>query len=159
MYMFLMRDEKEDRKKQAKSNKQTRQSNTAHPLFPTKKRRSCVRWHDTLYSTRHDRALYHWLGPNLTSHSSSDEQANQQLRMKEKDGLVKPPKTHVHVYMYIYSTLCISLIIPMIWKAWLHQCAHAQCHAQVHVQVKLLTLFTHYQNMPIYMYIHVHVCS
>ena len=30
-YMFLMRDEKEERKKQARSNKQTRQSNTAHP--------------------------------------------------------------------------------------------------------------------------------
>ena len=29
--MFLMRDEKEGRKKQARSNKQTRQSNTAHP--------------------------------------------------------------------------------------------------------------------------------
>ena len=29
MYMFLMRDEKEERKKQARSNKQTRQSNTA----------------------------------------------------------------------------------------------------------------------------------
>ena len=30
-YMFLMRDEKEERKKQARSNKQTRQSNIAHP--------------------------------------------------------------------------------------------------------------------------------
>ena len=30
-YMFLMRDEKEERKKQARSNKQTRQSNTDHP--------------------------------------------------------------------------------------------------------------------------------
>ena len=30
IYMFLMRDEKEERKKQARSNKQTRQSNTAH---------------------------------------------------------------------------------------------------------------------------------
>ena len=29
--MFLMRDEKEERKKQARLNKQTRQSNTAHP--------------------------------------------------------------------------------------------------------------------------------
>ena len=29
-YMFLMRDEKEERKKQARSNKQTRQSNTAY---------------------------------------------------------------------------------------------------------------------------------
>ena len=27
----IMRDEKEERKKQARSNKQTRQSNTAHP--------------------------------------------------------------------------------------------------------------------------------
>ena len=38
-YMFLMRDEKEERKKQARSNKQTRQSNTAHPkavIFPRK---------------------------------------------------------------------------------------------------------------------------
>ena len=31
MYMFLMRDEKEERKKQARSNKQTRLSNTVHP--------------------------------------------------------------------------------------------------------------------------------
>ena len=31
VYVFLMRDEKEERKKKARSNKQTRQSNTAHP--------------------------------------------------------------------------------------------------------------------------------
>ena len=31
IYILLMRDEKEKRKKQARSNKQTRQSNTAHP--------------------------------------------------------------------------------------------------------------------------------
>ena len=40
-----MRDEKEERKKQARSNKQTRQSNTAHPrqsLFLEKM--SCLRW-------------------------------------------------------------------------------------------------------------------
>ena len=39
VYTFLMRDEKEGRRKQARSNKQTRQSNTAHPrqsLFPKK---------------------------------------------------------------------------------------------------------------------------
>ena len=30
-----MRDEKEERKKQARSNKQTRQSNTAHPYTHT----------------------------------------------------------------------------------------------------------------------------
>ena len=33
IYMFLMRDEKEERKKQARSNKQTRQSNTAHVQY------------------------------------------------------------------------------------------------------------------------------
>ena len=55
LYMFLMRDEKEERKKQARSNKQTRQSNTAHPrqsLFLEKM--SCFRWDSnprhTLYS-------------------------------------------------------------------------------------------------------------
>ena len=47
-----MRDEKEERKKQARSNKQTRQSNTALP-------------------TELPRQLS-WLGPNLTSHSTPD---------------------------------------------------------------------------------------
>ena len=45
LYMFLMRDEKEEQKKQARSNKQTRQSNTAHPrqsLFLEKM--SCLGW-------------------------------------------------------------------------------------------------------------------
>ena len=52
--MFLMRDEKEERKKQARSNKQTKQSNTAQPrqsLFLRKT--NCLggtRTHDTLYS-------------------------------------------------------------------------------------------------------------
>ena len=60
IYMFLMRDEKEERKKQARSNKQTRQSNTAHPrqsLFLRKM--SCLMWDSptTLYTL--DRVLYH----------------------------------------------------------------------------------------------------
>ena len=49
-----MRDEKEERKKKARSNKQTRQSNTAHPrqsLFLEKCAASGgTRTHDTLYS-------------------------------------------------------------------------------------------------------------
>ena len=57
-----MRDEKEERKKQARSNKQTRQSNTAHPrqsLFLEKM--SSLRWDSnprptTLHTL--DRALY-----------------------------------------------------------------------------------------------------
>ena len=105
-----MRDEKEERKKQARSNKQTRQSNTAHPrqsLFLEKM--SCLRWDSnprhSIYSrqsalpTELPRQLS-WLGPNLTSHSTPDEQANHQLSMKEKAGVMKPPMTpntkHVH---------------------------------------------------------------
>ena len=92
-----MRDEKEERKKQARSNKQTRQSNTAHPrqsLFMyvsidhslavyTLYELVRTRTHDTLYSrqsalpTELPRQLS-WLGPNLTSHSTPDEQANHQ---------------------------------------------------------------------------------
>ena len=128
-----MRDEKEERKKQARSNKQTRQSNTAHPrqsLFLEKM--SCpggTRTHDTLYSrqstlpTELPRQLSHdtlysrqstlptelprqlsWLGPNLTSHSTPDEQANHQLSIKEKAGVMKPPmtpNTKPSIYMFL----------------------------------------------------------
>ena len=71
----LMRDEKEERKKQARSNKQTKQSNTAHPrqsLFLEKM--SCLGWDS---NPRHSRqsALptelprqLSWLGPNLNVH-------------------------------------------------------------------------------------------
>ena len=109
LYMFLMRDEKEERKKQARSNRQTRQSNTAHPRqsFFLKKM-SCLGWDSNprhsiicsggtmaLYTL--DRALYQLscLGPNLkcTSHSAPDEEAYYQLSMKEKAGAMKPPKT------------------------------------------------------------------
>ena len=45
-----MRDEKEERKKQARSNKQTRQSNTAHPMQSLFRAASGgTRTHDTLY--------------------------------------------------------------------------------------------------------------
>ena len=47
MYMYihvLMRDEKEGRKKQARSNKQTRQSNTAHPRQSLYLKMSCLGW-------------------------------------------------------------------------------------------------------------------
>ena len=51
LYMFLMRDEKERRKKQARSNKQTRQSNTAHPRQSLFRAASGgTRTHDTLFS-------------------------------------------------------------------------------------------------------------
>ena len=54
----LMRDEKEERKKQARSNKQTMQSNTAHPrqsLFLRKM--SCFGW-DSNHMYMYTCALY-----------------------------------------------------------------------------------------------------
>ena len=101
-----MRDEKEEKKKQARSNKQTRQSNTAHPrqsLFLEKM--SCLRWDSnprhsilyTLYSrqsalpTELPRQLS-WLGPNLTSHSTPDEQANMYM--------------YTHYYVCILHVCC-----------------------------------------------------
>ena len=44
-----------------------------------------------------------WLGPNLTSHSTPDEQANHQLSMKEKAGAMKPP-TCTHSKIALKST-------------------------------------------------------
>ena len=58
--MFLMRDEKEERKKQARSNKQTRLSNTAHSrqsLFLRKNELPQVGLEPTTLYTP-DRALY-----------------------------------------------------------------------------------------------------
>ena len=51
-----MRDEKEGRKKQARSNKQTRQSNTAHPRQSLKM--SCLGWDSNPRHYTLDRALY-----------------------------------------------------------------------------------------------------
>ena len=60
-YMFLMRDEKEERKKQARSNKQTRQSNTAHPHVQTSYtlnyQTGCIQ-----YSTFHNMTLHDNIG-------------------------------------------------------------------------------------------------
>ena len=58
VHVFEMRDEKEERKKQARLNKQTRQSNTAHPrqsLFLEKM--SCLAWD----SNPHVLQLLAWL--------------------------------------------------------------------------------------------------
>ena len=101
------------RKKEASKVKQTaRQSNTAHPrqsLFLRKLPR--VGLEPTKVYTL-DRALYQlsyqgssatWLGPNLTSHSTPGEQAYYQLSMKEKAGIMKPPKTpntKPNIYMF-----------------------------------------------------------
>ena len=100
-----MRDEKEERKKQGQTHKQGKAT-----LFLEKM--SYLRWDsnpDTLYSrqsalpTELPRQLS-WLGPNLTSHSTHDEQANHQLSMKEKAGVMKPsmtPNTKPSIYMFL----------------------------------------------------------
>ena len=106
MSMFLMRDEKEERKKQARSNKQTRQSNTAHPRQSRFLRKmSCLGWdsnprHSILWIERSTTELprqLNWLGQNLTAHSTPDEQANHQLSMKEKAEV-----TYIYMYSYLY---------------------------------------------------------
>ena len=74
-----MRDEKEERKKQARSNKQTRQSNTAHPrqsLFLEKM--SCLGWDS---NPRHSTCTYY----NLHVHI-----------------VYTIMYVHVHVYVYIH---------------------------------------------------------
>ena len=107
MYM-LMRDG-EGRKKEASKVKQTRQSNTAPPrqsLFLEKM--SCLRWDSSPYSrqsalpTELPRQLS-WLGPNLTSHSTPDEQANHQyMYMLMRDGEGRKKQAHTNMYMYIH---------------------------------------------------------
>ena len=72
MYMFLMRDEKEERKKQARSNKQTRQSNTAHPRQSLFRAASGgTRTHNTLYS-RQSALPAELPRQHSTSHSTPD---------------------------------------------------------------------------------------
>ena len=125
-----MRDEKEERKKQARSNKQTRQSNTAHPRQSLFRAASGgTRTHDTLYSrqsalpTELPRQLS-WLGPNLTSHSTPDEQANHQLSMKEKAGVtctctwLLPSFFLISHLKTCTCTLCLCTVPPSVctWK-------------------------------------------
>ena len=64
-----------------------------------------TRTHDTLYSrqsalpTELPRQLS-WLGPNLTSHSTPDEQANHQLSMKEKAGIMNMYINFLNLQLY-----------------------------------------------------------
>ena len=97
-----MRDEKEERKKQARSNKQTRQSNTAHPRQSLFRAASGgTRTHDTLHSRQSALpAELPRLSPYLTSHGTLDEQANHQLSMKEKAGMYVYNHTVYDVYLW-----------------------------------------------------------
>ena len=152
-----MRDEKEERKKQARSNKQTRQSNTAHPrqsLFLEKM--SCpggTRTHDTLYSRQSALPTelprqFSWLGPNLTSHSTPDEQANHQLSMKEKAGVMKPPMTPntkpsiymFYMHMYIHDMIVHVHVRKCTWI--FNWCVHCTCTVHVHVYDTCLCVST-----------------
>ena len=94
MYMFLMRDEKEEREMSCLGwDSNPRHSTECSTTDPR---------HSTECSTTELPRQLSWLGPNLTSH---DEQANHQLSMKEKAGVMKPPKTpntKPSIYMYVY---------------------------------------------------------
>ena len=88
------------RKKQGQTNNKAKQHSTPEAVtFPRKNELPQVGLEPTTLYTL-DRALYQlsysWLGPNLTSHSTPDEQANHQLSVKEKAGVMKPP-------MYVYA--------------------------------------------------------
>ena len=94
---------KKERSKQGQTNKQTKQHSTPKAVtFPRKNELPRVGLEPTTLYTL-DRALS-WLGPNLTSHSTPDEQANHQLSMKEKAGVMKPPmtpNTKPSIYMFL----------------------------------------------------------
>ena len=72
---------KKDRSKQGQTNDKAKQHSTPKAVAAS----GGTRTHDTLHSRQS--ALprqFSWLGPNFTSHSIPDEQANHQLSMKEK---------------------------------------------------------------------------
>ena len=90
VYVREMR-RKEERSKQGHTNNKVKQHSTPKAVtFPKKNELPRVGLEPTTLYTL-DRALYRWLGPNLTSHSTPDEQAYYQLCMKEKAGVMKPP--------------------------------------------------------------------
>ena len=122
IYIYTCFDERwVGRKKEASRIKRiTRQSNKAHPwqsLFLRKI--SCLGWdsnprHSTLFTERSTTELPSKAAqlavPNLTSHSTSDEQAYYQLSMMEKAGVMKPPmtpNTKPSIYM-TYTSLSAS---------------------------------------------------
>ena len=112
-----MRGRKKEASKVKQTNKAKQHSTPKAVTFPRKNGAASggTRTHDTLYSrqsalpTELPRQLS-WLDPNLTSHSTPDEQANHQLSMKEKAGVTKPPMTpntkpSIYMYMYMYMFL------------------------------------------------------
>ena len=64
-----------------------------------------------------------WLGPNLTSHSTPDEQA-----------------VHVYMYMYVYTTYCITTCTCTCTCMFIHM--HTSVSIHVHVHVPCITIIT-----------------
>ena len=96
--MFLMRDEKEERKKQGQTNRQGKATQHSTPKAVTPPRGNELPQvglePTTLYTKQSALPAelprqHRWLGPNLTSHSTPDEQANH----------------HVHVHV-----VCLTLL-------------------------------------------------
>ena len=116
-----MRDEKEGRKKQAKSNKQTGKSNKV-VTFPKKNELPPVGLEPTTLYTLDKRSTTElprqlsWLGPNLTSHTCStpDEQANHQLSIHVHVHNVHVRALYTYcIYMYMYMYLYICHVVLM----------------------------------------------
>ena len=154
-----MRDEKEERKKQARSNKQTRQSNTAHPrqsLFLEKNELPQVGLEPTTLYTL-DRALYQ-LSYRGSSAGWPVHVQYSQLYMYMANTLslytctlslyTCTVQSAVHVYgqhtvtvymytvtVYMYSTVSCTCI----WPTHCH-CIHVHCHC-IHVQYSQLYMY------------------
>ena len=105
-----MRDEKEERSKQGQTNNKAKQQSTPKVVsclgWDSKQRQSTLK---TEHSTTQLPRQLSWLGPNLTSHSTPDEQANHQLSLKEKAGVM---------YMYVLYPLDAKYILCITRFAW-----------------------------------------
>ena len=152
-----MRDEKEERKKQARSNKQTRQSNTAHPrqsLFLEKM--SCLRWDSNprhsihMFRIRlllyilywisspytHSTEMYVWpvkLEPSIAVSGSA--YTCLVFKVGVSDPLCTPSvycsdtHTHTHIHTHTHTS------------AHTHKCTHTQVHTHIHTHTHWLGVF------------------
>ena len=97
---FNERWEKEERKKQAKANKQTRQSNIAHPrlTFPRKMR---LRWDSNPRHSIH-----------RTERSTSWATEAAQLAGPKSHISYNTPDMYMYIYTYMYIVHCIPVFPP-----------------------------------------------
>ena len=135
-----MRDEKEERKKQARSNKQTRQSNTAHPrqsLFLEKM--SCLGWDSNPRHVHLNDHIIHCKALSLTVVQAVDingraleEWSTQSVRLEDRPlvivgmvtthgvcGIVAmciPQSTHCMIHLTTHNDMPRYSLLPLVTK-------------------------------------------